>query len=126
MPLQRPCAIVNAMKRFSTEETPESPVSHNPGIMKRVLFHKGTVPGLIHLSHVVVPKGSDAFEHTHDDISEVFYCIRGRIIFTVNGKEETLGPGQCMVVEPGEPHSIKDVPEEAEMVYFMNEPADNT
>ncbi len=110
------------MKRYSLETTPEAQVRHNPELKKRVLFHKGVVPGLMHLSHLVLPKGSDAFEHVHDNFSEVFYCIRGRIIFIVNGKEEPLGPGECMVVEPGEPHSIKDVPEEAEMVYFMNEP----
>ncbi|KKL85742.1 hypothetical protein LCGC14_1951700 [marine sediment metagenome] len=110
------------MKRYSLETTPYEQISHNPKLKKRVLFHKGVVPGLMHLSQVVLPKGSDAVEHTHDINSEVFYCLRGRIIFVVNGEEQPLGPGECMVVEPGEPHSIKDVPEEAEMVYFMNEP----
>ena len=110
------------MKVFSLDETAESPVNHNPEIMKRVLFHRGTVPGLIHLSHVVLPKGSDAVEHSHEGISEVFYCIRGKVIFTVNGQEQPLGPGQCLVVEPHEPHSIKDVTEEAELLYFMNDP----
>jgi quercetin dioxygenase-like cupin family protein len=109
------------MKRYSLNETPESPVSHNPEIKKRVLFHKGTVPGLVHLSQVILPKGSDAIEHSHEHVFEVFYCIRGKIIFTVNGVDEPLGAGQCLVVEPDELHSIKDVPEEAEMIYFMND-----
>ena len=113
--------MVNAMRRFSLKDTPESPVSHNPDIMKRVLCEKGTVPGLMHLSHIVLPKGSGAVEHSHEKTSEVFYCTRGRVIFIVNGNVEPLGPGQCLVVEPGELHSIEDVPEEAGMLYFMNE-----
>lgn len=112
------------MKRFSLKDTPKSPVSHNPLIMKRVLFKNGTVPGLMHLSHITLPKGSDAVKHVHENTSEVFYCFSGKVIFIVNNKEETLGPGQCLVVEPGEAHSIKDVPEEAEMLYFMNKPED--
>ncbi len=112
------------MKRYSLETTPYEQISHNPKLKKRVLFHKGVVPGLTHLSQIVLPKGANAIEHVHDNTSEVFYCIRGRVIFVVNGKEEPLGAGECLVVDPGEPHSIKDVTEEAEMVYFMNEPKD--
>ena len=110
------------MKRYSLKTTPETAVSHNPRLKKRVLFNKDVVPGLLHLSRALLPKGSNAFKHIHDNISEVFYCIRGKVIFVVNNKEEPLSAGQCLVVEPGEPHSIKDVPEEAEILDFMNEP----
>ncbi len=110
------------MKRYSIKTTPETPVSHNTGLKKHVLFSNETVPGLLHLSHLVLPKGSTAREHTHEKSSEVFYCLRGEIHFIVNKSEEVLGAGECLVVEPGETHSIKDVTHEAEMVYFMNEP----
>jgi quercetin dioxygenase-like cupin family protein len=110
------------MKRFSLKDTPASPVSHDPSLEKRVLFGEGTVNGLKHLSHIVLKAGSRAVEHAHAGNSEVFYVIRGTVTFKVNGNEETLEAGECMVVEPGEKHSIEEVSDGAEMLYLMNEP----
>ena len=108
------------MKRFSLSETPYAPVSHDPGLKKKVLIASGTLTGIKHLSHIVLKEGQTAVEHAHAGVSEVFYCIRGRVVFTVNGLEQHLRPGECLVVEPGQQHSIADVPEECEMLYLMS------
>jgi quercetin dioxygenase-like cupin family protein len=115
-----PHAVVSYdMKRFTVATAEPATVSHNPELIKKVLAGKGAIAGLLHLSHIVLPKGSTAVEHSHPDTQEVFYCIRGLVRFSVNGSEEALGAGECLVVEQGERHSILDVPDEAEMVYFM-------
>ncbi|NOZ38608.1 MAG: cupin domain-containing protein, partial [Planctomycetes bacterium] len=36
----------------------------------------------------------------------VVQCLEGRIEFTAAGKTETLGPGQLLYLEAGEPHSL--------------------
>ncbi|MFC1769743.1 cupin domain-containing protein [Nitrospirota bacterium] len=107
------------MKRYSLDTTPFTGVSHDPSLKKQVLMPPGELDSPVHISHIILPPGATAIEHSHKDKNEIFYGIRGLIIFTVNGKEEPLRPGELVVVEPGESHSIKDVPEESEMLYLM-------
>jgi len=47
-----------------------------------------------------VPAG----EHVHDNCSEHFEVLEGRITFVVNGEERTLGPGEQLTVPPGTWH----------------------
>jgi quercetin dioxygenase-like cupin family protein len=107
------------MKHYSLDTTPLSGLSHDPTLKKQVLMPPGEMDSPVHISHIVLPAGSTAIEHTHEDKNEIFYGIRGLVVFKVNGKEMPLGPGELVVVEPGEHHSIVDVPEEAEMLYLM-------
>ncbi len=103
------------MKLVRISELPLEPVSHDPELKKRVLLREvGTLEAL---SHIVLPKGSRASLHSHRDLYEVFYIIRGRIVFVVEGRECELGAGTVLAIEPGEEHEIRDVKEESEMVY---------
>ncbi len=103
------------MKITRLSDTPLEPVSHDPQLKKRVLLED--VGGLRRLSHIVLPAGSRASLHSHRDLYEVFYIVRGRIVFVIDGKECELTHGTVLAVEPGEAHEIKNVPEECEMVY---------
>jgi mannose-6-phosphate isomerase-like protein (cupin superfamily) len=47
-----------------------------------------------------VPAG----EHVHDNCSEHFEVLEGRITFVVNGEEQTLGPGEQFTIPPGAAH----------------------
>jgi len=107
------------MKLFSLEEIPFEPVSHDPNLRKRVLLREGVLPGIRSVSHIVLAPGSRVGEHAHPEGSEVFYCIRGKVLFRTRGKVIALGPGQFLVVEPGEAHSIDDAQEESELFYFF-------
>jgi mannose-6-phosphate isomerase-like protein (cupin superfamily) len=40
-------------------------------------------------------------EHVHDNSAEHFEVLEGRIAFVVDGKEQTLGAGERITVEPG-------------------------
>lgn len=107
------------MKLFSLSDTPYMPISHDPALKKQVLVPDNVLPGIWHISHINLPAGSKVAKHEHQDASEVFYCIKGTVNFRINEKDIDLGSGQCLVVEPGEPHSIEDTPAETELVYFM-------
>jgi mannose-6-phosphate isomerase-like protein (cupin superfamily) len=109
------------MKLFSLSETPYTPISHDPALKKQVLVPKNVLRSIWHISHIILSAGSRVSVHEHRDSSEVFYCIKGNVKFMINGKEIDLGSGQCLVVEPGEPHSIEVTPKETELVYFMVE-----
>lgn len=110
----------HGMKLFSLNETPFAPVSHDPGLKKQVLMGGDVLPGLRHISHINLLEGSRAVEHDHPDAYEVFYCMGGKVLFKVGGREVPLSSGQLLIVEPGERHSIEDTPEEAELLYFMS------
>lgn len=106
------------MKHYTLETAPERPVSHNPELQKKVLFPEG-VSCLRHISHIILKQGAFASAHTHADTTEIFYCVRGAITFSVDGKRALLLPGHLLVVEPGEEHAIVEVGAESEMVYMM-------
>jgi quercetin dioxygenase-like cupin family protein len=107
------------MKHYSRARIPFEPVSHDPALRKQVLVRDGLLPGLGNLSHIVLVPGSRAAGHLHAEGSEVFYCIRGSLRLTVDGKEVLLSGGECLVVEPREVHSIDDTLEESELLYFF-------
>ncbi len=106
------------MKLVSLDNTPFSPVSHDPQLKKRVLMGEG-FSCIKHISHIVLRPGDSAVEHVHDDGYEVFYCIRGETVFTVRGGDVTIRGGDLFIVEPGEAHSIVRVAEDTELVYFF-------
>jgi mannose-6-phosphate isomerase-like protein (cupin superfamily) len=105
------------MRLYHLNKIPYEPVSHDPELKKKVLARG--LPCVKRLSHIVLVPGNRASLHSHPKGYEVFYFIRGAIVFEVNGKEVRLKKGDCLVVEPGEPHSITDVLEETELVYFI-------
>lgn len=105
------------MKFYSLDSSPFKPVSHDPGLKKRVIVTEG-FSCIKHVSHIVLEPGSTASLHSHADAFEVFYCVRGRAVFSIGEKKVPLKKGDCLVVEPHEEHAIKEVPEETELLYF--------
>jgi mannose-6-phosphate isomerase-like protein (cupin superfamily) len=107
------------MKLTSLEEAPFIPVSHDPQLKKQVLFGKGTLPHIVAISHIEMKPGDTAISHKHDDAYEVFFGMAGRIDFVVEGEDVPLTQGKCLIVEPGETHSIRDAAQGSRMLYFL-------
>jgi mannose-6-phosphate isomerase-like protein (cupin superfamily) len=106
------------MKLFSLDETPYEPVSHDPLIKKRVIA-RGTLPCVKHVSHIILKPGNTVSKHAHHEEHEVFFCIRGIAIMTVNGEKVTITKGDLMFAEPGDSHSFDEIIEETELLYFL-------
>jgi len=106
------------MKLYDLDKTPETPVSHEPRLKKKVLVPEG-IGCVRHISNIVLKKGDHVASHAHETATEVFYCTRGTVEFSVNGKSAAMKNGTCLVVEPGEAHAIVAVGEEAELIYMM-------
>ena len=105
------------MKLFSLHDTPFEPISHDPQLKKKVLT-RNTLPYIKHISHAILPPGSAVSEHSHVDGAEVFYCIRGKAAFFINGETAIIMKGHLLIIEPGELHSIGEILEETELLYF--------
>ncbi|MEW6003315.1 MAG: cupin domain-containing protein [Nitrospirota bacterium] len=105
------------MKLFSLNETPYEPVSHNPELKKKVLA-RDELHCVRNISHIILQPGNSVSEHSHSDFVEVFYCIRGKALFLVKGETVSVKKGHLLFIEPGEPHSIPEIIEETEFLYF--------
>ncbi|MGD2081309.1 MAG: cupin domain-containing protein [Nitrospirota bacterium] len=103
----------------SIEEAPLFPVSHDPQLKKRVLVGKGAIPHIRAISFIEMNPGDTAESHSHAGGHEVFFGLGGRIDFVVEGRDVPLAEGACLVVEPGEVHSIKGAARGSRMLYFL-------
>ena len=56
---------------------------------------------------VYFPPESEIAPHHHDTTVEVFVIETGTGIVTVNGEELSVVYGDCLLIEPGDVHSIK-------------------
>ena len=111
------------MKRVTLADVPEEGVSHDPRIKKRVLLRKGDVPHLTNFSRARLLPGQSARAHRHTDMWEVFFVERGVGVLRVEGAGQTLAPGVCVAVEPGEEHEIVNTgSDELVLSYFGVEP----
>lgn len=94
------------MKIVSLADLTEEGVSHNPEIRKRVMLGRGDVPHLMNFSQSRITPGQVARAHRHADMFEVFFVQAGEGVMSVDGAEQRLEAGVCVMVEPGEAHEI--------------------
>lgn len=107
------------MRRVRLDSLPEEGVSHDPELRKRVLLRRGEVPHLTALSRAVLRPGQAATPHAHADMHEVFWVAAGRGEARVAGEALPLEPGDCLVVEPGEEHTVACAgDDELVLLYF--------
>ena len=94
------------MKVIRKDSLSAESVSHAPGITKYVMVKNGEVPHLTNFSTAILHAGDSIPSHIHPDMYEVFYLQAGAAEFTVCGSTFLLEVGDCLVVGPGEEHSI--------------------
>lgn len=58
--------------------------------------------------HGTYMTGGGVAPHSHDDLEEVFYFIRGTGIFSLDGREIPVKPGSVVVVPPKSVHGVKN------------------
>lgn len=52
------------------------------------------------------PPGTASLEHYHTEAEEVYYVIEGQGAVRVDGETHTIGPGDVVIVAPGERHKV--------------------
>ena len=106
------------MKLIELKDIPLKPVSHDPQILKQVMIEEGVVPRLAKFSRAVIKAGKSVSPHKHESMYEILLLLTGKGQLIVDGNKLELSAGQCLIVEPGELHSIPEVSEDIDMVYF--------
>jgi mannose-6-phosphate isomerase-like protein (cupin superfamily) len=107
------------MKLSSLAQLPESQVSHNPEIRKKVMLRSGDLPHLTNFSQARFAPGQISSAHAHADMCEVFFVEAGIGTIAVNGTLYPLTVGTCVAVEATEIHEIINTGDgELVLTYF--------
>lgn len=96
------------MKLIRLKDLPETGASDNPEVIKKVILSKGLMPGLMMFSRCFFKSGQETFKHKHPTMFETYYVLEGEGIVNINGKDYTMKPDDCIVIEPGEEHFVKN------------------
>jgi mannose-6-phosphate isomerase-like protein (cupin superfamily) len=107
------------MKIVTLKALPETGVSHNPAIKRKILIGNSEIPQLMMFAKAVLKPGQFIESHAHETMYEIFYICSGRAIFTIDGKEIEVKEGDCITVEPKEKHSVNNpFDSDAAWLYF--------
>lgn len=107
------------MKLTSLACTPDSDVSHNARIRKKLLIANGDIRHLTNFSRAVFPPGEIANGHRHRDMTEVFFVESGAGAMAVNQQVIAMLPGTCITIEPGDYHELRNTGStELVVLYF--------
>lgn len=107
------------MKRVSLNDLADQGVSHNAAIRKKVMLQPGDIPHLTNFSQAAFAPGQVANAHAHSDMYEVFFVSAGTGTMIVNGLDQSLSPGICILVEPGDVHEVRNTGEEALVLTYF-------
>ncbi len=113
------------MKFINLKDIPLVPVSHDPQILKQVIIYTGVIPRLNKFSKAIIRKGQTVSPHSHDNMYEILFFLTGRGELLVDGNKLGVSSNQCVIIEPGEVHSIPEVLDDIELVYFGIEKNDH-
>ncbi|HMP81055.1 MAG TPA: cupin domain-containing protein [Pirellulaceae bacterium] len=106
------------MKIIRGESIPYSPASHEnperPGVLKRVLAGKSELQvGRVQMVNWSWLKSGQSFRsHYHQDMQEIFIITHGQTEMSIDGTNVSLAPGDAVIVDPGEIHSMQAVGDE--------------
>ena len=94
------------MKLVHLKDLPEAGASDNPEIIKKVILKSGLQPRLMMFSRSFFKPGQVTFKHQHPTMFETYYVLEGRGV--VNGQDYEMKIDDCLVIEPGEEHFVKN------------------
>jgi len=83
------------------------PVTGDDGAIIRELASPHNAPLTRHsLAEIRHPPGTASQEHFHTEAEEVYYVLAGRGGVRVDDETRAIGPGDVVVIVPGERHTV--------------------
>lgn len=96
----------NNMKLINLEKLKIEPAANNSKIKKKVYLEKDKIPGLQYLSEFQLKTGQLLTEKSHSDIFKIIKVEDGQGIIKIEGKVTKINQGDCIIIEPGDPHEF--------------------
>ncbi|MCD4740650.1 cupin domain-containing protein [archaeon] len=89
------------------------------GYSKKILYSVQDIPkNTNQLQKMKIPKGNTIANHYHKNTSEIFYCIKGKAVFSIEGNDFEFTKGDAALCEAGEKHEVKQVLEDLHFLTF--------
>ena len=96
-----------------------TPVSHQSNVTKQVLLSKEHVPHITQFAKTSLQPGDTIPEHSHSDMYETFHILSGVLSVKIDDVSLELQPGETLVIEPKEMHSLNNFgDEQVDLIYF--------
>jgi len=89
-----------------------------PGIIRQYVNGGGTT-----LARFQLTKGSVVGLHHHIN-RQITNVLSGALLFKMSGKEFVVGAGECLFIEPNEPHEVVTMEDAVVFDVFIPERAD--
>ncbi len=107
------------MKLLNSANVIPVSTSHKSDLLKQVLLKNGEVPHLTQCAIATISLGQVVEKHSHKDMYEIFFVLKGDGKLIVNAEEHRVTKGDSFTIEPNEPHSIiNDSNEDLVLYYF--------
>ncbi|MFP4282533.1 MAG: cupin domain-containing protein [Opitutales bacterium] len=75
------------------------------------------------IADIKIPAGTTVRPHYHREIEEIYHIVSGAGTMLLNGNEKSVGPGDTVVILPGERHGIRNAgPAELRMIVTCTPP----
>ena len=75
------------------------------------------------IADIAIPAGLTVRPHYHREIEEIYHIVSGNGTMLLNGESAYVGPGDTVVIRPGERHGIRnDGPGELKMIVTCTPP----
>lgn len=95
------------MKKVSASEL-STTLAHNQ-VPRKALIQVGDLQSKIQTINDAWLEPKKSFPpHKHDDCEEIYYFLEGEGEMKVAGQRFNVKTGDCVVVEEGEPHALKN------------------
>jgi mannose-6-phosphate isomerase-like protein (cupin superfamily) len=83
------------------------PFTSDDGALARELASPTNSPLTRHsLAEIRHPPGTASQEHYHTEAEEVYFVLEGQGGVRVDGQTRTIGPGDVVVIVPGQRHGV--------------------
>lgn len=107
--------------RHESEVGKTEPGSHDGGGMTTgYYFFDNVEQGTLFFRKRVLHPGSAIGSHLQGR-DEIFYCLSGKGMLTMNGKEIEFNPGDAVLTLPGTTHSLRQTGESDLVIFIVSE-----
>jgi mannose-6-phosphate isomerase-like protein (cupin superfamily) len=81
-------------------------VAQDGAVIRELCAHRNSSVRNQSLAEATIPPGSFVREHYHVRTEELYHIVSGRGLMRIDGEEREVGPGDTVVIRPGQRHRI--------------------
>jgi mannose-6-phosphate isomerase-like protein (cupin superfamily) len=97
----------SSLEVVNIEKQPWGTASDN-AVARQIVSPTNSRAKEVSIADIVIPVGVTVRKHHHKVIEEIYYITSGQGVMYLNGMTKPVGPGDAVVIRPGDIHSIRN------------------